>query len=193
MFKPRIPFAAWAYLAVLTALSLGAAENKLPIITNVEWQPLAAQVRRLIEATDYLGSPLNDADKRALQSALQETDSAKALQAIQNILDPHCLVGVNINPEMRVKVAPGAAKPELVEQGWRLFLVKVQNEAGATAELRAVSPNAMSVFEGGSGSTASDKVYRKRLGDSARPTQAERWLDMQMFNNQPSKGATQWA
>ena len=38
--------------------------------------------------------------------------------------------GVNINPESRVKVARGPAAAELVEQGWRVFLVKVHNEGG---------------------------------------------------------------
>jgi hypothetical protein len=83
-----------------------------------------------------------------------------------------------------VKVAPGPAKPELVEKGWRQFLVKVHNEAGVTAELRTVSPSALSLFDSGSASTASDKAYRKR-GDSAQPKLAELWLDLQMFDKQP--------
>ena len=43
---------------------------------------------------------------------------------IQAALDPYCLVGININPESRVKVVPGPAKPELVRGDWRQFLVK---------------------------------------------------------------------
>ena len=46
------------------------------------------------------------------------------------MLDARCLAGVNINPESRVKVARGPAAAELVEQGWRVFLVKVHNEGG---------------------------------------------------------------
>ena len=69
------------------------------------------------------------------------------MAALQGILDRYCLVGVQINPEMRVKVAQGPAKAELVEQGWRVFLVKVQNDSGTTAELRVVSPQAMSLFD----------------------------------------------
>jgi hypothetical protein len=56
------------------------------------------------------------------------------------------LFGVNINPEMRVKVAVGEAKLELDELGWRVFLVKVANESGTTAPLKAVSPNAQRLF-----------------------------------------------
>jgi len=95
----------------------------------VEWQPFAAQVMRLVEATDYLGSPLSANDKAAIEAVMKETDLQSAGEKVQAILDPHCLFGVEINPEMRVKVAQGPAKPELIEQGWRQFLVKVQNDS----------------------------------------------------------------
>lgn len=52
----------------------------------------------------------------------------------------------DINPESRVKVLPGAAKAELVEAGTRIFLVKVMNKAGVTAQLVAESPNALPIF-----------------------------------------------
>ena len=39
-----------------------------------------------------------------------------------------------------MKVAAGPARAELVEHGWRTFLVKVRNEAGVTAPLRVSSP-----------------------------------------------------
>jgi hypothetical protein len=156
----------------------------LPVVRNVELQPLIAQVKRLIEATDYLGTPVSAADKQALETAFKQTDAGEASEAVQRVLDKYCLLAVNVNPESRVKVAPGPAKPELIEKGWRQFLVKVHNEAGVTAELRAVSPNALSSYEGGWGSTPSDKAYRKR-GDSSQPNQSELWLDLQMFTGQP--------
>ena len=52
-----------ATLALFVAPALAAA---LPIVSEVEWQPFVAQVRRLIEATDYLGAPFSAADKVAL-------------------------------------------------------------------------------------------------------------------------------
>ena len=72
-------------------------------------------------------------------------DPAKAVAQIQEVLDPHCLFGVNINPEMSVKVVQGDAPPELDEHGWRVFLIKVHNEAGTTAALKVESPNARKV------------------------------------------------
>ena len=154
-------------------------------VTEVEWQPLAAQIRRLIEATDYLGAPFSPGDRKSLQDLLAGPGGERAIESVQTILDHYCLLLVNINPESRVKVASGPAKPELVEKGWRQFLVKVQNEAGVTAELRAVSPNARSMFESGSSHTASDQFFKKQSDVPKAATPEDLWLDMQLFNQQP--------
>ena len=53
-----------------------------------------------------------------MRNALAETNPKAGTRKIQEALDPLCLFVVNINPEMRVKVAQGG-QPELVEQGWR--------------------------------------------------------------------------
>ncbi|HLK56363.1 MAG TPA: CehA/McbA family metallohydrolase [Chthonomonadaceae bacterium] len=134
---------------------------------RVTAQPLLAQVKRLTEALDALGSPLSQRTKARLESAAEEPDEAKAVKLVQEALDPYCLLAVDINPEARVKVATGPARPELIEQGWRQFLVKVQNEAGVTAELKAISPNALP------------------LHNSPKAELRDRWLDLQMVNGQP--------
>ena len=171
-------------LAGLTQLYPVRAADSLPIVKVAEIQPLAAQVRRLAEAMDYVGAPLSPRDKSELEKALADGTPAAA-ETIQRILDPYCLVGVSINPESRVKVAPGPARRLLLEQGWRQFLVKVQNEAGVTAVLRAVSPNAISVYEGGfRSSSPSDKLYGKSR-DLKNPR--DLWLDLEMYTRQPLK------
>jgi hypothetical protein len=55
---------------------------------------------------------------------------------IQEVLDRHTLVYIDISPESRVKVSRGMAAATLVEKGWRSFLVKVRNNAGVTAQLK---------------------------------------------------------
>jgi hypothetical protein len=190
MFSRRI-LGSLALFGAIQGMSLPARAAELPslpVVHNVELQPLIAQVKRVLEATDYLGTPVSASDKQALEAAFKQTDADEASEAIQRVLDKYCLLAVNINPESRVKVASGPAKPELIEKGWRQFLVKVHNESGVTAELRAVSPNALSLYESGSGSTPSDKAYRKR-GDSKQPNASELWLDLQMFTSQPLRGA----
>lgn len=161
--KVRSPFC--LLLLMLVSNVLTAAE--LPLVDGVDAQPLIAQTRRLSEALDYLGNPLPEKVKAALETAAKETDTAKAVQSIQQALDPMCLLGVDINPEARVKVAQGSAAPALVEQGWRMFLVKVHNEAGVTAELKVSSPQGI------------------KLANSPRDQIADRWLDLQMYGNQP--------
>src|SRR6266545_4674285 len=153
----------------------------LPIVKGVEAQPLAAQVTRVTEALAYLGDPLPADELDALNAAAKAGDAEK----IQGLLDTRCLFGVNINPEMRVKVQQGPARPELVEQGWRHFLVKVANESGATSELQAVSPNAVSVFESGSAKNPSDTFFRLKGKTPPLTDPAQLWLDLQMFDKQP--------
>jgi hypothetical protein len=138
----------------------------VPQVFTVEAQPLAAQVRRLLEATSALGVALSPADREALTEAIRGTPT-KVAERVQAILDPKCLYVVHVNPEMRVKVSAGPAPAELDEGGWRVFLVKVMNEAGTTASLRAVSPNA------------------RRLHESPPEEVADRWLDLEMFDKPP--------
>ena len=104
-------------------------------------QPLAQQVRRLEDAMNYLGQPFSVETHRKINKVLAMQDEAAAVAQLQQLLDPYVLAEVNINPESRVKVTPGAADPALVEKGTRLFLVKVINEAGVRAPLNVESPN----------------------------------------------------
>ncbi|HTL15703.1 MAG TPA: hypothetical protein VL793_00620, partial [Patescibacteria group bacterium] len=157
----------------------------LPIVKEVDLQPLAAQVRRVVEALDFLGAPLSADEARSLDSALTGNDAAKAGETIQHILDPHCLVGLTINPEMRVKAAPGPAAPELVADGWRSFLIKVQNEAGATSPLRVISPQAQSVHDATGATNLSDRAYARRNQAAVQLSPEEKWLDLEMLDKQP--------
>lgn len=134
-------------------------------------QPLAAQVQRVVEATAALGEPFSAEQLAAIAAARATGDAGKMAEA----LAARVLFVVTINPEMRVKVTAGPAKAELVEQGWRLFLVKVVNEAGATAPLRVSSPQAQKVH---------DQNANARPG--SLPV-AERWLDLGLATSAPLK------
>ena len=48
------------------------------MVNGVEVQPLAAQVRRVVETLDYLGAPLSAEEKRLLGEASANGDSAAA-------------------------------------------------------------------------------------------------------------------
>ena len=129
----------------------------LPLVPNVDPHRLIPQVRRVLAATEFLGSSISAEDMQALEAAFAlagVTQAVAATEAIQRVLDRSCLIDVHINPEVRVKVARGPARPALVEHGWRPFLVKVRNEAGTTAALRATSAQARPCAEAAAGELA---------------------------------------
>ena len=165
-----------SFLMLISALS--AAGEELPLVAGIEAQPLKAQAKRVAAALEFLGEPLTGKRKRQFEAALRETDAAKASEAIQKVLDPLALAGVNINPESRVKVAVGPAAKRLNEQGWRVFLVKVHNQAGITPALAVASPNAA-------------PLYKRSRGGKNPPLEVKpadvpnRWLTIQTFDNQP--------
>jgi hypothetical protein len=165
-------------LLLLLSPGLAAAEPALPVVTHVEAQPLRAQAQRVAQALDLVGAPLTSSQRRQFEAALNEPDDNQGVAKIQAVLDPLCLALVSINPESRVKVAPGPAAAELVQHGWRVFLVKVHNEAGVTAPLRVTSPQAAPSQKKSTGSPEPKP--------SISPQQAaDRWLDVSLYDAQP--------
>lgn len=154
------------------------AEGPLPMVSGVDLQPLAAQVERVRQALDMLGVPLSKEQLTSLAMAANAKDAREGVKQIQAVLDPLCLISVNINPESRVKAATGPVPKKLIQQGWSLFLVKVHNEAGVTSELQCQSPNAQPLYKNSSGSPEP-----KPTVSAADETQ--RWMDLAMYSNQP--------
>jgi hypothetical protein len=167
------------FMVQATALAPVHADT-LPVVQDVEFQPLSAQARRVVEALDMLGQPLPRADREKIDRAIGGDDQKAGVRTIQEVLDRHCLIGININPESRVKAAQGPAAAVLVQNGWSVFLVKVQNEAGVTAELLAQSPNAAPIYKQSTSSAEPKK--------SIRPAEIiQRWIDVAMFHDRPLK------
>jgi hypothetical protein len=169
-------------LLVSLTLTLRAQQPHVHPILEVPLQPLALQARRLETALRFLGEPLPAADHDALNAAIAMADDQQGVTRIQAILDRHVLAHVHINPESRVRVEQGAAPPDLVQGGTRLFLVKVINEAGVTAPLTVASPNIGRVY------------VPAWLGGSPEPptrlTHADvrdRWAEMSIYTQQPMR------
>jgi hypothetical protein len=169
-------------LAILFVCTAGAAAEDFLPVTDVEQQPLVSATERLLEALEYVGAPLTTEETAAIQAAMKEPKANKAIAGIQAVLDPHCVAGVTINPESRVSVVEGPVRKELVQQGWRTFLVKVHNLAGINPELKIESPNIAPLYKR-STSSPSPKI------DIAPSDVPNRWLDAVMFNSQPLKAA----
>jgi hypothetical protein len=143
----------------------------------VALQPLAQQVRRVEDALAFIGQPLPPTTKQAIAGAIAMTDEAAAVKAIEAALAPHVLAEVEINPESRVKVARGEARAELVQGGYRAFLVKVVNEAHVTAPLRVTSPNALRVVESYWGKRSTAPITAADIRD--------RWTEVSFFRRAP--------
>ena len=176
-------FKASAYVSGIIAFSIammlqGWSAMSVSGQTRVSLQPLAQQVRQVETTLAYLGQPLTQSDHVGINQAIGEADEAAAVARLEQILEKYTLAVVDINPESRVKVQPGAAKPELVEAGTRIFLVKVLNKAGVTAHLVAESPNALPIFVQ---SDLSPEPPRVIVPTDAR----DRWMGIDLYDKDP--------
>ena len=150
------------------------------ITSGVEPQPLLAQAIRLKEALSFLGSSLSHEDEERLATLQHQPLTAEVSKRIQEILDPYCLASVNINPESRVKIERGSAKAKLVQGGWVSFLIKVNNDAGVTAQLEVQSSNAAPLLQG---STSAPRVKKENVLTQGQVS--NRFLEMQIYRNRP--------
>jgi hypothetical protein len=119
-----------------------AAQEELAVREGITLEALREQCRRLVKAVQPLDVLLPPAKVKQLEELLARK-SAKPeadVEAIQHLLDPHCLVRVHINPESRVKAARGPAEAVLVHDRDVFALVKVHNEAGVTHALTVAGP-----------------------------------------------------
>jgi hypothetical protein len=135
---------------------------------DVEGQPLAANARRLMDALQFLGAPLPPDAAASIRAAAKARDARK----IQELLDPHVLIAVSLNPESRVKAARGPAPAILQQGGFVPVLIKVQNDSAGQQALRITSPQSGPVYSGGGAKndTNADK---------------DRFLEVEMFTKPP--------
>ena len=154
------------------------------LVENVEPQPLLAQALRVGEALSFIGSSLPASSIKQLNALKDLPYNARTVQSIQQILDPFCLAMVQVNPESRVKVAAGPAKPVLIQEGWTSYLVKVHNQAHVSAALVASSPNASPLFYG---STNAPRMQEK---NKLTPGQIDNsFLQIAVYRNRPMQAA----
>jgi len=169
-------------LAMAVALGLGftAVAQSLPIV-EVEGQPLAANVNRVVEALDYLGTPLSADARRALAEAGQRRDARR----IQELLDAQVLLSVSLNPEVRVKVSRGPAKAVLQQAGYTPVLIKVLNQSTTTAALNVSSPQSGPVYAGVA-KLSMERQRQEHLRVNENTTaRKDRFLEVEMFASSP--------
>jgi hypothetical protein len=153
--------------AVLSAGVQAPGANALPSAAPVEAQPLLSQAGRLRQALDYLGEPLSAPAAALLRSAEAAKPDERATRLVEQALDGRCLASVRLRKGEAPVITVNPARPALVEQGWRVALIKVINEASATSPLRVASPNA------------------SPLAESPPSEVGKRWLDLATFDGPP--------
>src|SRR5215467_8639769 len=168
----RLALALLVFGAAFVGCAVGENMEQRP---RVALQPLAQHVRQVQEALNFLGQPLLAADAQRINAAMGLSDEAAAVSELERVLDQYALVIVTINAESRVKVEVGAAKPELEQEGTRLFLVKVNNGAGVTAKLQVQSENSGAVYAGSNGSA--EPAMKLTPED-----EKQRWADISLYD-----------
>jgi len=177
----RILAVALAIVSLLTPLQATTVFAQQPEIVAVEGQPLAANIKRLLEALQYLGAPVAADTTQALTDAARARDAEK----LQQLLDPLVLFVVSINPESRVKVARGPATATLQQAGYTPVLVKVMNLSTVTKPLRITSPQSGPVYAG-----VAELSMKRQEQPALRENEntrgdSERFLHVEMFDQSP--------
>jgi hypothetical protein len=147
---------------------------------EVEGQPLASNVQRLIQALELLGTPLPIETTSALQTASRDRNARK----IQQLLDPQVLFVVRLNPEVRVKVTRGPAPAILQQSGFIPYVIKVVNESTATQPLRIISPQSGPVYAGVA-KLSMERQRQEHLRQDENIGRDDRFLQVDMFSSPP--------
>lgn len=166
--------------AIAASFFLGRLQGDELEVVSVEGQPLGANAARLLEALQYLGSPLPDDVAHAVHEAAAQRDADR----LQRLLDPHVLLEVSLNPESRVKVRRGPAKARLQQAGFTPVLVKVVNQSTVTKRLRISSPQAGPNYAGVA-ELSMKRQQQEPLRENENLRGLDRFLEVEMFASPP--------
>jgi hypothetical protein len=138
---------------LLAAPEAATPQTPAPGVEEESPQRFRAHCARLLKAVKALHVPLPAATVKELERllAVEAKKPEEFVASAQKLLDAHCLVRVAINPESRVKAAPGPAAAELVRGEPVFLLAKVHNEAGVTHALTVNGPQLIKKGKKGEG------------------------------------------
>ncbi len=173
--RSKITIAFWAALYAFFCSIAAYPQNAA---STVPLQPFADQVRQLESTLDFLGQPLASPDQQAINRAFASSDPQAAVGQASAVLDKYTLAIVTINAESRVSVERGSAGPDLIQDGTRIFLVKVINQAGVTAHLAVESPNSGNVYIQSDNNP--EPPHKLTNGDVM-----DRWADISTYDKPP--------
>jgi hypothetical protein len=157
----------------------------VPRVADVEGQPLAANIQRVVESLEFLGAGWPENLIERLKQAGQQRDAVK----LQALLDPQVAFVVTINPEVRVKVQRGPAPVRLQQAGFRPFLVKIVNQSTVARPLRIASAQAGPVYAGSVVDILKRQDQTELKDNENREGRSDRFLSVEMFQSPPMTGS----
>ncbi len=183
LWNPSHPFRVVSVWAIVFLNVVTPADARAQVLApiEVEGQPLAANVQRLVQALDYLGAPL----PRATTTALQAAAEARNVPNMQQLLDPDVLLLATLSAEGRIQVRRGPGKATLQQGGFTPILVKVINESTVTKALRLTSPQAGPVYAGVAKLSMTRQDQLHLLDNQNLQRDKDRFLDLELFASQP--------
>lgn len=146
-------------------------------------QPYFAAVNRVIESLAHLGSPISATDAKQIATLTQRNDDV-AVGRAEEILRHYTLAHLSLGPDGTPQITAGDAPRQLVEQGWQMFLVRVENARNQKGSLIFTSGtrtigNLEIVSKGAAQRTAlADVLYKG-------PMIEKMWFAMELYEPTP--------
>lgn len=157
----------------------------------IEPQPYFAAVGRAIEALAKLGAPMAAADAARIAS-LARQNNRSAVEAAEQILGRYTLLRITIEADGFPRTVAGAAPAILIEQGWRIYLVRIANPLSNRERLSAVREDERGSWNSGvAGTGAAEQTPLSAHTNAQRPVLnqsldlspriAQSWLTSQLY------------
>jgi len=143
---------------------------------DVEGQPLAVLVDRVVQAYDYLGHPLPPELKQSLKDA--GTDARR----IQELLRPRVVLDVSLQEPVALR--RGAGPASLQQAGFTPLLLRIVNEKGARSALRIGSPQSGPVYAGVA-ELSMERQNQRPLRENENIKGEPRFLQVDLFQSPP--------
>ena len=144
-------------------------------------QPLLANLKRVVSTLEFLGAPLPE----TIATRIQSFSTQDSVETLQTLIDPEVSFFVEINPEVRVKVAKRPGPIDLQQSAFTPLLVKVSNQSSSTQPLRILSPQAGPVYAGMSALSA-QRMQRQGFRETETPeADPSRFLQVALYERSP--------
>lgn len=152
-------------------------------VQAVEFQPLRANVGRVLEALEFLGTPLPPDVLSKIERATQARDA----EALQAALAPQVLLEGTIRSDELVETRLGQAPAKLQQAGYTPVLIRGANPAHLSSALRLTSPDAGPRYAGMT-TLSAQRMQRTHLEETQEKTaRPERFLALELYTSAPLK------